>query len=98
MRHEEGAEVFGSIMEYFKILMGIAKDNMIPEEQLYIHDEEMCPCGSGKIYADCCKGKCDTQPVPSVKPVEVLCATDGGSVLYVGRFYELMKVKAMTLY
>lgn len=72
MRHEEGAEVFGSIMEYFKILMGIAKDNMIPEEQLYIHDEEMCPCGSGKIYADCCKGKCDTQPVPSVKPVEVL--------------------------
>ena len=33
-----------------------------------------------------------------VKPVEVLCATDGGSVLYVGRFYELMKVKAMTLY
>ncbi len=31
-----------------------------------------------------------------VRPVEVLCATDGGSVLYVGRFYELMKVKAMT--
>ena len=40
--------------------------------QLYIHDDELCPCGSGKLFLDCCKKKMDTGPVSSRKPTEVL--------------------------
>lgn len=31
-----------------------------------------------------------------VKPVAIAGVTDGGSIVYIGRFYELMKVHAMT--
>lgn len=61
-----------SIKEDIKILMEVANDFILPEDQLYIHDDEICPCGSGKTYADCCKGKPDAQPEVSRKPIEVL--------------------------
>lgn len=44
----------------------------IPKDQLYIHDEECCPCGSGRHFVNCCKGKQDAGPVVSKKPPEVL--------------------------
>lgn len=52
----------------YKSIQSIA----IPKDQLYIHDEECCPCGSGKHFEDCCKGKRDAGPVVSKKPPEVL--------------------------
>lgn len=52
----------------YKSIQSIA----IPKDQLYIHDEECCPCGSGKVFLDCCKGKQDAGPVVSRKPSEVL--------------------------
>lgn len=55
-----------------KILYESMKELQIPEDQLYLHDDESCPCGSGKTYKECCKGKCDAGPVKSKKPVEVL--------------------------
>ena len=55
-----------------KILYEYMKELQIPEDQLYLHDDESCPCGSGKTYKECCKGKCDAGPVKSKKPVEVL--------------------------
>lgn len=45
-----------------KILYDTMKNLQISEEQLYLHDDEGCPCGSGKIYRDCCKGKSDDGP------------------------------------
>lgn len=59
------------INEDRKILSKIVKDYTIPPEQLYIHDEELCPCGSGKQYKICCKGKQDAQMKASPKPVEI---------------------------
>jgi len=35
-----------------------------------IKDNEPCPCGSGKIYMECCKGK-QVKPNPSKKPPQV---------------------------
>ena len=55
-----------------KILYDTMKELRISEDQLYLHDDENCPCGSGKAYKDCCKGKSDDGPVNSKKPVEVL--------------------------
>lgn len=36
-----------------------------------IFDNEACPCGSGKKFKECCKGKTDQQFSPSKKPPEV---------------------------
>lgn len=44
----------------------------IPENQLFIHDDESCPCGSDKRYVDCCKGKPDKIIQYTSKPAEVL--------------------------
>lgn len=35
-----------------------------------IKDNELCPCGSGKLYKECCKGK-QVKLNPSKKPAEV---------------------------
>lgn len=69
---KEETVVFDTIKEDIMILKGITKDYTLTEDQLYIHDEEPCPCGSGKMYIDCCKEKRDMQPATSPKPVEVL--------------------------
>lgn len=44
----------------------------LPKDQLFIHDDELCPCGSGKMYSNCCKNKPDSGPTNSPKPTEVL--------------------------
>lgn len=36
-----------------------------------IKDNEPCPCGSDKLFRDCCKGKTVSSPSPSRKPPEV---------------------------
>lgn len=55
-----------------RIIYETMKELQIPEDQLHLHDDESCPCGSGKIYKECCKTKNDCGPVNSRKPVEVL--------------------------
>lgn len=65
-------KVFDNLKEDIKILKEIANDYKLPKDQLYIHDDELCPCGSGKEYVNCCKEKCDAQQNTSQKPVEVL--------------------------
>ena len=44
----------------------------LPEDQLFIHDDELCPCGSGKMFSNCCKYKPDSGPINSPKPTKVL--------------------------
>lgn len=44
----------------------------LPKDQLFIHDDELCPCGSGKMFSNCCKNKPDSGPTNSPKPTEVL--------------------------
>lgn len=44
----------------------------LPKDQLFIHDDELCPCGSGKMFSNCCKNKPDSGPINSPKPTEVL--------------------------
>ena len=65
-------KIFSLLNKDAKILYDTMKELQIPEDQLYLHDDESCPCGSGKAYKDCCKGKSDEGPVNSKKPVEVL--------------------------
>lgn len=38
--------------------------------RMKINDKELCPCGSGKIYMECCKGK-QAKPNTSKKPPQV---------------------------
>lgn len=64
--------LFSLINRDVKILYEYMKEFQISEDQLYLHDDEQCPCGSGKTYKDCCKGKNDGEPVNPKKPVEVL--------------------------
>ena len=44
----------------------------LPKDQLFIHDDELCPCGSGKMFSNCCKNKPDSGPTNSPKPTKVL--------------------------
>ena len=44
---------------------------MNPLAYFKIFNNEDCPCGSGKKFKECCKGKPDQQPVISKKPLEV---------------------------
>ena len=65
----------GFIMTFFKdakIFFDSIKESRLPPDQLYIHDDEQCPCGSGKIFLECCKNKPDPGPFSSPKPPEVL--------------------------
>ena len=55
-----------------RIMLNSIKELEIPKDQLYIHDDELCPCGSGKSYLNCCKNKPDPGPVKSPKPAEVV--------------------------
>ena len=55
-----------------RIMYNSIKELEISKDQLYIHDDELCPCGSGKIFLNCCKNKPDPGPVKSPKPAEVL--------------------------
>ena len=55
-----------------KIVYNSMKELSIPKSQLYIHDDEPCPCGSGKLFLVCCKNKSDSGPVNSPKPVDVI--------------------------
>lgn len=43
----------------------------LPWHNFKWRNNEPCPCGSGKVYMDCCKGK-SSIPEKSKKPVEVL--------------------------
>ena len=61
-------KIFSLLNKDAKILYDTMKELQIPENQLYLHDDESCPCGSGKSYKDCCKGKSDDGPVNSKKP------------------------------
>ena len=45
---------------------------MNPLSIFRISPKESCPCGSGKIYRDCCKGKKVKTPHSSKEPAEVL--------------------------
>lgn len=40
--------------------------------RMKLSDKELCPCGSGKMYADCCKGIELKIPAQTKKPAEVL--------------------------
>ena len=44
---------------------------MNPLAYFKIFNNEDCPCGSGKKFKECCKGKPDQQPIQSKKPPEV---------------------------
>lgn len=55
-----------------RIVYNSMKELSLSPELLYIHDDELCPCGSGKRFMDCCKNKPDPGPVDSPKPSEVL--------------------------
>lgn len=44
---------------------------MNPLKHIKILDGELCPCGSGMKYRDCCKNKVVAMPQPSKKPPEV---------------------------
>ena len=44
---------------------------MNPLAYFRIFDNENCPCGSGKKFKECCKGKTDQEPAQSKKPPEV---------------------------
>lgn len=55
-----------------KIIYNSMKQLELPEDQLFIHDNELCPCGSGKMFSNCCKNKPDPGPINSPKPPEVL--------------------------
>jgi len=55
-----------------KVVYNSMKELALPADQLYIHDEELCPCGSGKTFINCCKLKPDSGPINSPKPPEVL--------------------------
>ncbi len=55
-----------------KIVYNSMKQLQLPKDQLFIHDDELCPCGSGKIFSDRCKNKPDCGPFNSPKPTEVL--------------------------
>lgn len=48
------------------------RQNKIMQKELYIRDDEACPCGSDKQFIDCCKTKSDTLPVKSSKPISVI--------------------------
>ena len=55
-----------------KIIRDSMKQLKISKNQLYIHDDELCPCGSRKLFLNCCKSKPDIGPVNSPKPTEVI--------------------------
>ena len=55
-----------------KVIYSSIRELEIPKEQLYLHDDEECPCGSGKKYKECCKNKEDQNPIASKKPPEVI--------------------------
>lgn len=48
------------------------KQLKLPKNQLYIHNDELCPCGSGELFSNCCKNKPDPGPTNSQKPPEVI--------------------------
>lgn len=78
------------IMSWFnkdaKIIYNSMKELRLPMDQLYIHDEETCPCGSGKQFSNCCKNKPDPGPVNSPKPPEVLVMEQMRKNLKKGKF------------
>ena len=43
-------KIFSLLNKDAKILYDTMKELQIPENQLYLHDDESCPCGSGKSY------------------------------------------------
>lgn len=55
-----------------KIIYNSMKQLELPKDQLFIHDDELCPCGSGKMFSNCCKNKPDSGPTNSPKPTKVL--------------------------
>ena len=55
-----------------KIFYNSMKRLKLPKDQLFIHDDELCPCGSGELFSNCCKNKPDPGPTNSPKPTEVL--------------------------
>ena len=36
-----------------------------------IYDDELCPCGSGKTYLECCKNRKDRTVKKSKKPLNI---------------------------
>ena len=36
-----------------------------------IYDKELCPCGSGKTYEECCKNRNDKPIKSSKKPLDI---------------------------
>lgn len=36
-----------------------------------IYDDELCPCGSGKTYLECCKNRKDRPVKKSKKPLNI---------------------------
>ena len=71
-----------------KIYQSITEQSL-PKDQLYIHDDELCPCGSEKLFIDCCKNKSDPGPILSRKPPEVIVME---------RFRNSVKKNEMCLY
>lgn len=55
-----------------RIVYNSMKKLSLSADQLYIHDDEPCPCGSGKMFLNCCKNKPDPGPANSPKPSGVL--------------------------
>lgn len=55
-----------------KIIFNSIKQLELSEDQLIIHDDELCPCGSGELFSNCCKNKPDPGPINSPKPTNVI--------------------------
>lgn len=59
-----------------RIMYSFVKKTNFPPDQLFIHDEEPCPCGSGKEFSNCCKYKTDPGPLKTSKPPQVSVMED----------------------
>lgn len=59
------------VVKYIAYLKGTEVSRMNPLAYFKIFNNEDCPCGSGKKFKECCKGKPDQRPAPSKKPPEV---------------------------
>lgn len=48
------------------------EQNKLNASDLFINDDESCPCGSDRVFKDCCKTKADLGPTKSIKPTSVI--------------------------
>lgn len=54
-------KIFSLLNKDAKILYDTMKELQIPENQLYLHDDESCPCGSGELQGKNQRSTCFTK-------------------------------------